>query len=167
MRRLVRLIIRMLEEPGRRARARDDALLRQEDLYASGVNREALLDAQRDDVRNRERTVHVVGPRASSDGVAWDDEQVEYWHDGRATVTLKHRVTRRCDCGALIAGDTRILGTCSHCSRILCSADGCSARCESCGALVCKRHALAFGDRTFCPRHRLRGLGLRIWELIK
>ncbi len=140
----------------------------QEQLFGSTAGTDALLDAQRDDVRNRERTIQVVGPRASSDGVTWDDEQVEYWHDGRATVTLKHRVARRCDCGALIAGDTRILGTCSFCSQILCSAEGCGgARCEACGALVCRQHAFAFGDHTFCPRHRLNGLKVRMWELIK
>lgn len=166
--RLVRFIVRMLGEPGRRWRRREDERLRQDDLYASTANRDALLDAERDDVRNRERTVQVVGPPVSSDGVAWDDEQVEYWHDGRATVTLKHRVARRCDCGALIAGETRILGTCSHCSRILCSAQGCGgARCLVCGSMVCPRHAFTSGGHTFCPRHRLQGLGLRLWEVVK
>jgi hypothetical protein len=145
----------------------DLSRLRQEDIYSSAADRGALLDAGRDDVRNRERSVQVVGPPVSSDGVAWDDEQVEYWRDGKATVTLKHRVARRCDCGAIISGDAKILGTCSHCSRILCNAEGCSARCQAWGALVCREHAFSFGDHTFCPRHRLNGLRLRLWEVIK
>jgi hypothetical protein len=53
MMRLVRFIVRMLGEPGRRWRRREDERLRQDDLYASTANRDALLDAERDDVRNR------------------------------------------------------------------------------------------------------------------
>lgn len=162
MRRIWNHIVQLLYG---RARSRR---LWQEDLYASASDRDALLDADRDDVRNRERTVQVVGPPVSSDGVAWDDEQIEYWHDERATVTLKLRVTRLCDCGAAIAGETRILGTCSRCARILCNAEGCSGgRCERCGEILCRRHAHAFGDHTFCPRHLLQGLGLRLLEAVK
>jgi hypothetical protein len=140
---------------------------RQEDLYDSTADRDALLNADQDDVRTRERTIHTVGPAVSADGVAWDEEQLDIWHEDKESIKLKHRVNRRCDCGTLIAGDTRILGTCSRCSCIVCNTEGCASRCERCGSLVCKSHAVTLGEHVFCTRHIVNGIGLWLWERVK
>jgi len=131
-------------------------LHRREDLYSSMENKEEFLESLRNAGGERKRVVHEVGPLASSDGTSWDEERIVYWDRERAIQNvIEHRHTRRCDCGAILAYENHILGTCMVCGGIVCQSEGCANRCEYCGSLVCGRHAIKYGEHTFCSRHRL------------
>lgn len=139
----------------------------QEELYDSMADKDELLEPFQEGTGHRQREVHVIGPTASSDGIGWDQELVEYMDDQRVQTSVTYRQARRCDCGAVLAYDNSVLGTCRACSRVVCKQEGCAARCERCGVLVCARHAVRIREHTFCPRHRFYGLWLCFWGLLK
>ena len=127
------------------------------------LDRENALDGVRVRGGTRTREIYVIGPRASSDGIGWDDDRIEYV-DERNVARIRHfKGMRLCDCGAVLAFGNTLLGTCLLCGRCVCSREGCSARCSRCGALVCQRHAAKFGERVFCLRHSWLGWWLRFW----
>jgi hypothetical protein len=131
------------------------------------AGKDELLEPFREGTGHRMREVHVIGPPASSDGIGWDLEQVDYMEDQRVQTSVKYRQARRCDCGALLDYKNSVLGTCSLCSRVVCKQEGCSARCERCGVLVCARHVVRIHKHNFCTRHKLYGLWLCFWGLLK
>jgi len=139
----------------------------QEDMYESGSSKDELLEPLREGTGTLRREVHVIGPRASSDGVGWDKERVEYVDGKKVTTTVEYSQSRRCDCGAVLAYGNTVLGTCSVCSRIVCKAEKCAARCDRCGALVCTSHCVHIGEHSFCTRHRAYGLWMRFWGMLK
>jgi hypothetical protein len=160
-------ITEMLRRVAGLVTARNVSRRRQEDLYASSRDREDDAAAVRQRGGTRTRNVQVIGPPASSDGVGFDQEEVVYMSGDMVHTRVKYDGFRRCDCGAVLGFGNSVLGTCAVCGRVTCKQQGCSARCERCGALVCRRHAFTLGAHTFCPRHRINGLGLRLWEMVK
>lgn len=140
---------------------------RQEDLYSGAADKDEELTRVRELGGKRVRTVYVIGSEASMDGVSHDTEVIDYWSDEHVQTKVNYHEIRRCDCGALMAGDNLALGTCSVCLSVICHAEGCSARCERCGDLVCKRHSIRLKEHTFCSHHRMSGYWLAFWGLLK
>lgn len=167
MRWLGRFFVRIIEKATRPLRRRRWTRQWQEDLYSGGTDRDEELARVRELGGKRVRTVYVIGSEASSDGVSHDTEEVDYWSEEHVQTKVNYHEMRRCDCGALIAGDNLALGTCSICLRVICHAEGCSARCEYCGSLVCKRHSIELNEHTFCSHHRMNGYWLAFWGLLK
>lgn len=124
------------------------------------------LDAAAESGGMRARKLDVLGGPASEDGLASDSEKLAY-EDGLVHTELDLTVLKRCDCGALVAGDNAILGVCAACGRTVCRLEGCSARCERCGALVCRRHSFTVRGHTFCSRHRGHAYWLLFWGVME
>ena len=146
---------------------RDLSRRQREDLYASNRGRDDDAAAVHERGGTRTRNVHVIGPPASSDGVGFDQEEVEYMTGEMVQTKVKYDGFRRCDCGAVLGFGNSVLGTCAVCLRLVCKQEGCSARCERCGALVCARHAACLKKHTFCSRHRAYGLWLMFWGCLE
>lgn len=140
----------------------------QEDLYESGGDREAVMRHLGEDADSRKRVVHAIGPRASSDGIGGESELFTYVDEEGTQTVIDYRTARRCDCGTLIGyKDVSLFGTCQICARTVCNQEGCASRCEKCGSIVCGRHKVELGGHVFCPHHRLYGLWLGFWGLLK
>jgi hypothetical protein len=163
MRWLLNLIVELFQRAAVTIGRRRISRQRQEDLYASGGDREETLSTLRNAEGFRKRTVHMIGPRVSSDAIGYEEEQVQYVDDDNVQTEINYRFSRRCACGNLVTNDNWILGACNVCGRILCRAKGCGERCEKCGDLVCRRHAVKFGKHTFCSAHSLYGWWLWFW----
>jgi len=155
-------------------RACTDALLsrrtsrwHQEEIYESRGNKEEFFESLRAEGGGRTHTLQAIGPAASSDGIGWEEEDISYTDEDMVQTNVKYRLSRRCDCGSILSHDNMVLGTCSVCSRVLCRQEGCGARCERCGALVCRRHSQSFGEHMFCSGHRYHGLWLLFWGALK
>ena len=145
-----------------RVGARRAGRLRAERLYDGAAEREEFLAHARQHGGTYERTIHVVAPRASMDGVAFEEEEIGYDEGDVETKVVVH-AWRRCDCGAAIGKTGHLLGTCTICGRVVCTAPGCAARCERCGAVTCRRHSVTHSGRTFCTRHRWLAWWLAYW----
>ncbi len=167
MNRLLNNIVRLFRRLAGAMRAWRRSHGHREMMYDATANKEQLLDPVRREGGQRTRIVHVIGPRASSDGIGWDEEQIGYMEDGLVQTRVQYRQARRCDCGAVLAYDNSILGTCIVCGRVVCKQEGCAARCERCGALVCARHAVRINKHMFCGPHRLYGWWLRFWGMLE
>jgi len=160
-------IIELLQSITGALRGNSVSRWRQEDIYESSASKHELVEPLREGTGTRKREVHAIGPWASSDGVGWDKERVEYVDGQRVQTTVEYSQARRCDCGAVLAYQNYVLGTCRICSRVVCKHEGCAARCDRCGALVCTRHCVHIGEHTFCTRHRAYGLWMRFWGVLK
>ena len=167
MRWLLNIIVELFHRAAVIIRRRRLSQRRQEDLYESGGDREETLSTLRNAEGFRRRTVHVIGPRVSSDAIGYEDEQVQYVDDDNVQTEINYKVSRRCECGALVTHDNWMLGACNICGRALCGAKGCGERCEKCGDLVCRRHTVRFGKHTFCSRHRWYGWWLMFWGCLQ
>jgi len=149
-------------------RARTREKNQREDLYASGGNRQTIMRSLAEDGDSRKRVVHAIGPRASTDGLGWESEYFTYVDDNSVQMVVDYRLTRRCDCGALIGyNDVSLLGICGVCSGTVCTNEGCSSRCERCGTIVCARHAVKISKHTFCQWHGLYGRWLQFWGCLQ
>ncbi len=149
-------------------RRRDRQRQRLENLYDSGGDRQAITRPLVENSDGRKRAIYAIGPRASSDGIGGESEYFTYLDEKGTQTEIDYRITRRCDCGALIGyRDVSLLGTCGICARTVCNQEGCAARCERCSMLVCGTHTVRLGNRTFCSRHRWYGLWMMFWGLLK
>ena len=102
-----------------RLRSSRSELDKQEDIYTSMIEKEELLTPVRNDQGFRKRIVHVVGSLVSSDGVAWDEEELSYEDEDGIETEVIHREARRCSCGAALgySKGADLLGTCRVCGR--------------------------------------------------
>jgi hypothetical protein len=162
MRWLLRAIRRLVRWAAGAGRQTAPPLRQQEDVYQSAGRTEGLRTETGEEGAFRRRVTHVIGPYVSQDGVGWDEEFVQYVDENATENELLLREIRRCSCGAILAyGKTNLLGTCQICGAVVCTNEGCSARCEYCGSLTCRRHSVRFGKHEFCTRHR----ALAWWRL--
>ena len=150
---------------GRHVRGRAP-LGRRRGLPAAAEQRDDMLDGVRTHGGHRVREVYVLGPRASRDEIGLDDDRIQFMDENAVQWDVRFREIRSCDCGALVGFGTSLLGACQRCHRTLCTRDGCAHRCEYCGAVVCSRHRVSFGNRTFCSMHAWYGAWLRFWGCV-
>ena len=130
-------------------------------------DRDRILGALQQSGGHRMVRRYRIGPPAAVDGVSWQEERVQYL-DGLLQTDIEDHELRRCSCGAVLGGGHDVLlGVCSVCSAPLCSAEGCAGRCSYCGGLVCARHRVEIGGRTYCTRHRWAGYFQAFWEGVK
>ena len=150
-------LLRWLIERYRHLHGNHPDLKTQEDLYASMSDKESLMEPVHDDAGTRTRSIHVIGSLASSDGVAWDEDKLDYEDENQVTTSITYREARRCDCGAALGytQGAQLLGTCMICGIVVCSQEECHAYCSVCGILICRSHAFRYEECIFCSRHRM------------
>jgi len=160
--RAIGLLVRRLTGSGREVEARAQEL---EELRRAQEAREEEVARLRNAGGFRQETIHVIGPPASTNGRAYVEDHLGYVDgtDNPVQTTVDYREVRLCDCGAILGRENPALGTCRVCARVLCSKEGCAKRCERCGSMVCVRHAVKLGEKTFCWHCRWHGRWLRWW----
>lgn len=138
-----------------------------ENAYSSASNADSLFPNILERSHHVKRIIDVIGPMASSDGMLSNNSVIGCHDENGTPQEITHRIIRRCDCGSVIGYNNTTVGACRICSRIVCAMEGCSARCEKCGALVCARHSFRYHEHIFCSAHRLHALWLIFWGVLE
>lgn len=160
---VVRILGSLISRATGRGREREAQEREIEEIRRAEQARDAEVARLRNAGGFRQETIHVIGPPASSDGRAYFEDHSSYVDENQVQTSVDYREVRRCDCGAILGRENPALGTCRVCARVLCSKEGCARRCERCGSMVCVRHAVKLGEKTFCWRCRWHGRWLKWW----
>ena len=124
------------------------------------MTREEFLDLlARSNPRTRKTTTRIVEGKASEDGAAFVQEELNCVDPSMTVRSVNLMATRFCDADHVLDQTTRLVARCRICNALTCSAPGCSFTCARCHAPVCAAHASVYGEgEAYCPRCHPRAL---------
>ena len=109
------------------------------------MNHDELQKLREEHNRAQQSVYRVLGNDVVSGGVVFRKETVEM-EDEDGLRVIEWFETRTCgSCGGVIDQKNTLLGVCAVCNRTVCSAKGCSQRCQKCGVLLCREDARVYG----------------------
>jgi len=99
---------------------------------------------------SRQSVLRILGGKLDRHGAPFWKKHLEFEDPREGPRTVDVVQTNTCSFGHTIDDKVRAAGVCEIGHEVLCSIPGCLLQCTNCGAVVCRRHARTYGQKTYC-----------------